>query len=290
MTISESAFLFPCEEEELVGIVALPAARPDSPTVGVLIVVGGPQYRVGSHRQFVLLSRYLAVNGMPCMRFDYRGMGDSTGRARDYQDVAEDLCAAMDAFFVEVPSLEKVVIWGLCDGASAACLYAPLDTRVAGLVLLNPWVKTEAGVARTFLKHYYLRRLLDPSFWKKLLTGGVSISRSAGELAGAARQARRAPDPAAGETSLPDRMAAGLLAAAVPFVVFLSRRDFVAREFEDVTLRFSKWRQVFSQEICFGTEHFDADHTFSAVKAKAEVAQATLEQVRRLTRSHGDPP
>ncbi|WP_341647571.1 hypothetical protein [Thauera humireducens] len=110
--------------------------------------------------------------------------------ARDYQDVAEDLRAAMDAFFVEVPSLEKVVIWGLCDGASAACLYAPLDTRVAGLVLLNPWVKTEAGVARTFLKHYYLRRLLDPSFWKKLLTGA---SRSAG-LPGSWRVRQGRPD------------------------------------------------------------------------------------------------
>jgi len=46
---------------------------------GVLIVVGGPQYRVGSHRQFVMLARFLADHGVPCMRFDYRGMGDVSG-------------------------------------------------------------------------------------------------------------------------------------------------------------------------------------------------------------------
>ena len=42
---------------------------------GMLIVVGGPQYRAGSHRQFTLLARDVAATGVPTMRFDYRGMG-----------------------------------------------------------------------------------------------------------------------------------------------------------------------------------------------------------------------
>jgi len=52
---------------------------------GVLIVVGGPQYRVGSHRQFLLLSRRLAAEGHPVMRFDYRGMGDASGAMRGFE-------------------------------------------------------------------------------------------------------------------------------------------------------------------------------------------------------------
>ena len=52
---------------------------------GVLIVTGGPQYRAGSHRQFVLLARFLAARGMAVLRFDYRGMGDSEGAPRDYR-------------------------------------------------------------------------------------------------------------------------------------------------------------------------------------------------------------
>lgn len=290
MRMRESTFLFRCDDDELVGIVATPPADAEAPApvVGVLVVVGGPQYRVGSHRQFVLLSRYLAENGMPCMRFDCRGMGDGSGAERSFDDIGADIHAAMDAFFIQVPGLERVVIWGLCDGASAACLYAPCDSRVAGLILLNPWVKTEAGVARTFLRHYYLRRLLDPGFWKKLLAGGVSIGKSTGELAGAAVSAHRSSRKRdGGANSLPERMADALMARPVPFVVFLSRRDFVAREFEDVAGRSPKWQQLL-RDCHFGTEHFEADHTFSLAKAKADAARATLDQVRRLIRSNGD--
>ncbi|MDX9885109.1 hydrolase 1, exosortase A system-associated [Thauera sp.] len=288
MTLRESAFLFGCEGEELVGLIAVPADDVEMSAVGVLVVVGGPQYRVGSHRQFVLLSRFLAEKGIPCMRFDYRGMGDASGTPRVFEEVDDDLKAAMDEFFRQVPSLKKVVIWGLCDGASAACLYARHESRVAGLVLLNPWVKTDAGVARTFLKHYYLRRLFDPSFWKKLFSGRVSIGKSAGELVGAAKLARGTAPVEPENVSLPERMGAALSSGAVPFVFFLSRRDFVAREFEDVAGRVPTWQQLLKRDSCFGIQHFEADHTFSTTKAKADVACATLEQVQLFARWQGD--
>src|SRR3546814_1414367 len=67
---------FPCAEAELVGILHLPAAAARR---GVLIVVGGPQYRAGSHRQFLLIARRLAEQGYPVLRFDHRGIGDSDG-------------------------------------------------------------------------------------------------------------------------------------------------------------------------------------------------------------------
>jgi hypothetical protein len=37
------------------------------------------------------------------------------------------------------------VIWGLCDGASAAMFYAEQDRRVSGLVLLNQARSEQAG-------------------------------------------------------------------------------------------------------------------------------------------------
>ncbi|HBZ05431.1 MAG TPA: hydrolase 1, exosortase A system-associated, partial [Massilia sp.] len=49
-----------CRGAWLYGIVSLPAAPHPR---GVLIVVGGPQYRAGSHRQFTLLARDLAAAG-----------------------------------------------------------------------------------------------------------------------------------------------------------------------------------------------------------------------------------
>ena len=58
---------FSCGTDRLLGI--LHPGAPDSER-GVLVVVGGPQYRVGSHRQFVLLARALAAAGIPVLRFD----------------------------------------------------------------------------------------------------------------------------------------------------------------------------------------------------------------------------
>ena len=98
MSYVELPILFSCGSESLMGILS---KSESAGHVGVLIVVGGPQYRVGSHRQFVLLARSLAAAGLSVFRFDYRGMGASkaAGQAgasmRDW--VREDLSGALAA-------------------------------------------------------------------------------------------------------------------------------------------------------------------------------------------------
>jgi dienelactone hydrolase len=59
MNYSESALTFNCADA-LGGVLA----RPEQPTRRGVIVVGGPQYRVGSHRQFLQLARALAAEGV----------------------------------------------------------------------------------------------------------------------------------------------------------------------------------------------------------------------------------
>ena len=75
-------------------------------------------------------------------------MGDSTGEPKTFENVEEDLRAAVDHFLSQVPEVTEVAIWGLCDAASAALFYARLDARVSGIVLLNPWVHDEQSGAR----------------------------------------------------------------------------------------------------------------------------------------------
>jgi exosortase A-associated hydrolase 1 len=118
--VNESVLSFSCEGAPLVGILAEPRDTPAE--VGVLIIVGGPQYRVGSHRQFTLLARHLAANGFAALRFDYRSMGDSAGETRDFLGVNTDIAAAIEALLAARPALKRVVLWGLCDAASAALL------------------------------------------------------------------------------------------------------------------------------------------------------------------------
>ncbi|MGV7206254.1 hydrolase 1, exosortase A system-associated [Oxalobacteraceae bacterium A2-2] len=238
---SEAAALtFWCQDSLLTGILHLPAT---SGPRGVLVVTGGPQYRVGSHRQFVLLARRLAQAGIPVLRFDYRGMGDSGGAMQGYQHIGPDLDAALDAFFARVPALREVVLWGLCDGATAAALYAAGDHRVAGLVLLNPWVHTGSGLARATLRHYYWQRLLDPGFWRKLAGGrlrpGTSL-RSLGELAaGACAPAR--PD------SLPHRLRQALGRFSGQVLILLSGADLGAREFMALADTDPDWRHLLAR-------------------------------------------
>jgi exosortase A-associated hydrolase 1 len=275
----DSALMFTCGGESLPAIISAPAS---AARVGVLVVVGGPQYRVGSHRQFVLLARHLAAHGVPVMRFDYRGMGDASGAARHFEDVGEDIAAAITAFVAHRPGLEKVVLWGLCDGASALCVYPPDDPRVAGMVLLNPWVQTEAGQAKVFLKHYYLQRLTDPNFWKKLAGGGVNVVGSVRSLfsTAAAASAKAAPGEEKA-ASLPERMAQGIgKRAGLPLAVFLSGRDYVAREFEQVSAASARWKAVLGGGRT-RTRHFaQADHTFSGPTDALDVAEATLAWLR----------
>jgi uncharacterized protein len=81
-----------CNGDRMLGIHTRGAVRRG---VGVLIVTGGPQYRAGSHRQFTLLARRLAADGYDSLRFDVRGMGDSTGEPRSFTELDDDIDAAL---------------------------------------------------------------------------------------------------------------------------------------------------------------------------------------------------
>lgn len=165
---TEVPVIFECMGNDLLGIIHYPENNISFKT-GVLIVVGGPQYRVGSHRQFVGLARELAMAGFPAMRFDYRGMGDSEGEPISFEDTGPDIKAAIDVFFQKCSVIDKVVLWGLCDAASACLMYSASDPRIAGMGLANPWVRSETGAAKAHLKHYYTVRFFQKQFWLKLL-------------------------------------------------------------------------------------------------------------------------
>jgi exosortase A-associated hydrolase 1 len=267
MTQEQHALVFDCASDSLVGIlngVGIPAAR------GVLIVVGGPQYRVGSHRQFTLLARHLAERGVPALRFDYRGMGDSGGDVRTFERVGADIRCAIDRFFASVPGLKDVVIWGLCDAASAALFYAHEDARVSGLVLVNPWVRTEQGFARAHLRHYYLLRLLQASLWRKVARGEFnfraaarSLGRSFIDAMKPHRPAVTVPESSVSEGSLPDRMEDGLRKFRGRVLLILSGNDLTAQEFKDVVARSRGWRQLLAGDRVTRYDLAEANHTFA---------------------------
>jgi exosortase A-associated hydrolase 1 len=274
--LTEYPLRFACGNDWLFGLLHAPKALQID--TGLVVVVGGPQYRAGSHRQFTHLARHCAQGGVPTLRFDVRGMGDSTGDLRSFEELDDDIAAAIDEFQRRCAGVRRVVLWGLCDGASASLLYVNRrgDPRVSGMVLLNPWVRTPQGLARTHARHYYRRRLLQPSFWRKLLHGEVGLGAAGDWL----RTRRLAQQPrtsiSAGEGSFVERMASAWLEFKGPLLLVLSGDDFVAKEFLELSSSAAQWSGSLARPQLSRLDLETANHTFSGPADKAEVAAATL--------------
>jgi exosortase A-associated hydrolase 1 len=276
-SVRERALQFDCMGQQLVGVLSLPPAH--TAELALLVVVGGPQVRSGSHRQFTQLCRAAAAAGVPAMRFDVRGMGDASGPLHTFEQVEPDIAAALDALQAQLPEVQQVVLWGLCDGASAALMYlqATRDPRIGGLVLLNPWVRSAQTLARTHVKHYYAQRLRQADFWRKLLTGGVAL-KAARDLLGNLRASSAAGKVATAETlTFQQRMLVGAEWFEGPVLWVLSGRDLTAREFVEHTGTEPRWQRLMSRQHHQRLDVPEADHTFSKGPQHQLLMQATLQ-------------
>ena len=257
----------------------------------VMIVGGGPQYRVGGHRQLTLWARRLCAAGHPVLRFDHRGMGDSPGAFEGFTALDDDIRRAIDRLLLECPDVHDVVLWGECSAASAALYYAFRDPRVTGTVLLNLWVRTRALAAQATLRYYYWQRLLQPSLWRKLLTGGLNpltAAKSAWALWQQARQREPAtagaPRQAASLTAAIPRslpLTEGLLLGLSRFkgrlLLVQSGRDLIAREFDVIVKASPAWQQALAAHDTRRHDLPDGDHTFSSAAQRDQVVQWALD-------------
>ncbi len=283
---SEYSTHFSCEGEVLPAIVH---SSSETAKRGVLIVVGGPQYRIGSHRQFVLLARALAAEGIPVFRFDYRGMGDASGTLSGFETIKDDIRSAVDCFQSVCPAVKEVVIWGLCDAATAATFYAPDDSRIQGLILLNPWVRSDEGEAKAYIRYYYLKRLHSRDFWRKVFRGRFQVLSSLKSLLemigratgredgkGGAGQKRNSSETSPFDSSLALRMERALSQYDGKVLLLLSGNDLTATEFNQAVGASPRFQKMLIQKNYRIKKLEDADHTFSRRIWRDIVAHETL--------------
>ena len=283
MSYTEQVLPMACEGHELADVLAVPE---QARSVGVVIVVGGPQYRVGSHRQFVLLARQLAAAGIATLRFDCRGMGDSGGSQRTFEDIAADIDVAIGALKEAAPFVQRIALWGLCDGASAVLLYLDerTDPRVSALCLVNPWVRSAESLARTHIEHHYWRRLHEPAFWARLLTGRVGLRALSSLWRNLSLTlSARHPDARGRHRPFQQRMADAWRRFPGPILLILSGNDYTADEFRGALNNDPVWRDASRHALLHRHDIAGADHTLSDDAARQAVETLTESWLLKLS-------
>jgi exosortase A-associated hydrolase 1 len=241
-------------------------------TTGLLLVTGGTQTRIGSHRMYERLAAALAAAGRPCFRYDRRGVGDSEGEDPDFKDSGPDLAAAAAAFRREQPQLERLLGFGLCDGASTLALHGR-EAGLDGYILVNPWfVEAEAGEPpAAAIKSRYKEQLLSLDGWKRLLSGSISYRKV---LKGLRKIASSGPSSLSGE------IAAALGKARAPTQLVLASGDgtAIAAQAEWSSPAFKALRQANPAPL-----RIDSDsHTFSRPGDEQALLAAVREALDRL--------
>ncbi len=136
-------------------------------STAVILVTPGMLHHVGPFRLYVDLAEKLAKQGIPSLRFDISGIGESFGvgvGGRSIDRAANEISQAID-FLQEAYQIEKVILFGLCSGADDSLHAAVRDKRVVGVVPMDGCgYRTPAYYWHRF-RYHHLRRMLRPGKW-----------------------------------------------------------------------------------------------------------------------------
>jgi pimeloyl-ACP methyl ester carboxylesterase len=171
---TEAPFFFPSNGEVLLGVVTEPLAvegpRPasvaDGPDGAIIVPGGWLGLSSGRNRSLVRVAWTLATRGMRVFRFDYHGVGESTGSIGRFELAApfvDDLLSVIN--HARGHGIGRFYLVGFCFGARAALAAADLTQGVEGLVLVSVPVRMrderEGGRGRARLaQHASLSRAL----------------------------------------------------------------------------------------------------------------------------------
>jgi alpha-beta hydrolase superfamily lysophospholipase len=164
--------------DSLFGIVCRPTTRASRAVI--VFVNSGDNYHIGWARMHVEFARSLAQQGIASLRIDTGGIGDSHGVDRPaFYDEGQILDVLEAVTVAEKMGLGPVVVCGRCSGGYAAVQTAVRDSRIRGVVAVNP-PRLALGPGETFEQVLsggtssladYRRRALSMKTMKEVLSG-----------------------------------------------------------------------------------------------------------------------
>lgn len=177
-TADETLAFVPSPVGELFAVLTEPTA----PARGVAVVIFSSGHwvtSIGANRTYVRLARELAALGYHAVRFDYGGIGESSGPTREYRvstPFVEDAEAIVA--WLRQRGLRRFVFMGPCYGARVAMAVAVRTPEVEAVGLFPPvtreYVHNERVeslparvVVRRLLRIKTVRGLRDPSRRKR---------------------------------------------------------------------------------------------------------------------------
>ncbi|WP_020180167.1 alpha/beta hydrolase [Methylopila sp. M107] len=176
-------------DDRLFGVLCEPEAPNGQPPV--IFANAGRDYHIGWGRATVEQARAFAQLGVPSLRIDAGGIGDSLpnpGRTEEvlYSDgQIEDMRFAIDA--MAAMGFERCVLVGRCSGAYAAFNAAVQDPRVDQLIMVNTerfvWDPREDIAEALRYAHRSIgdfgATLWKRGGWKRLLKGQLRVAAAA---------------------------------------------------------------------------------------------------------------
>lgn len=158
--------------------------------IGIILLSPGVKTRVAPHRLYNKMSAQLVEMGYEVFRFDFYGLGDSEGEIEEelvadlYGSVAvgryvNDTIDAIN-WMEKEQGLSRILLGGLCGGAITGMLAGQDDPRVIGLFglgipvsLYGSNIDKSKYISQGQLKDLragYIKKILDPKSWLRLLT------------------------------------------------------------------------------------------------------------------------
>lgn len=199
-TIRETVISVELEMGNMFGILCEPAEAPCR-GVSAVFISEGPARRVGPSRLWTETARRWAVQGVPTLRLDQPGIGDTDGDETLYQDFSElyappvgrSIDKGLEALQQHgLP--DKVILVGLCSGAYWSVQGALKDDRIVGCFAINP-----PSLFWTRWTPLTIKIMANPGQW---LGGGDRIMTEKGWLETRARRLARRARPMMREAAI----------------------------------------------------------------------------------------
>ncbi len=237
--VREAPFPIETGGVRLHGVLSEPVGHEALP-IALLLVNGGAVRHIGPSRMWVEAARRWAARGVPTLRLDIEGLGDSDGDETRYVDtdrlydvaLASQVIGAVDALEARGVA-ERFVVGGLCAGAFWAFHALHDDARVRAAFMVNLWAFFWDDDLPGERRARRVRALSRTSSWRRVLRGEASIREARALLGWLARTPleaqRRAARRRARRTRIGDALDDVCAAGKHPVLVF-SRGEPVLEE------------------------------------------------------------